>query len=113
MNAEEVEIQCGSGDERGHRLSIERLPCRNQVAHRFWGAARGHSLESDAGPAVGCRFDDVDVARLVLARISRIAARDPVELADGGLLERQVIRERMDEAKSIAVAAHLFLIAVS
>src|SRR5258706_14897703 len=110
MDAEEVEIERCDGYERWDRRSFERVPCRDQVLHRFRGAACGHGLEPGTGPAVGRSLNNVDVARLVFARVSRVTARDPVKLADRHLGNRQLFASGVDEAKRVAITAHLFLV---
>ena len=114
VDAKEIQIEGSQGNQRVDRPLLQDLvPAPDKFAHGSWRIAGPHGAKADRAATIGEDLDDVVVRLFVFSRIAQTATGQGMKLAHGVLGNRQPSSVRMDEVKSIAVAAHFLLIAVT
>lgn len=114
VDAQEVEVEGGDGEERGQALLLQGVvPMGDQLPHRCGRAFGRHGPEPDAGTAVGVGLDDVDVPLFVLSRVTDPASREAMQVENGLFRDVEPPGGFVDELERVAVAAHLLFVAVA
>ena len=103
----------GQADEWMHpALRHAAVPERHHFRNRRQHLVGVGGLESDAVTTVRLNFNNLGLARAVVARIAELPAAQAMQLSNRLLRDPQFRVSLVDESKRIAIAPHFFLVAI-